>query len=66
MIDLITLSLFTLAYIVGGFTYFKSGNILLSVFLFVIIQLTYVFYGFYWLIERLNEKNISNCFFSFN
>ena len=47
MIDLITLSLFTLAYIVGGFTYFKTGNILLSAFLFVVVQLTYVFYGFY-------------------
>ena len=63
--DLITLLMFTLAYIVGGFTYFKSGNIWLSAFLFVIVQLTYVFYGFYWFIERLNEKNISNCFFSF-
>ena len=47
MIDLITLLMFSLAYIVGGFTYFKSGNIFLSIFLFVSIQLTYVFYGFY-------------------
>ncbi len=47
MIDLITLLMFTLAYIVGGFTYFKTFNIWLSAFLFVVVQLSYVFYRFY-------------------
>jgi len=47
MIDLITLSLMLVAYLVGIFVYVRFGNLLLGVLSFLVVQLSYVYYMFY-------------------